>query len=64
MNIDCNWRRLQALQVLSIGAVRLLLKPDVASLLQLQHLRQLSFEGSVIHSESDDEWFAALSSNR
>lgn len=65
MNIACEWHRLQALQVLSIGRFRLQLGPDAASLLQLQHLRQLSFEGStsVVHSESDNEWFAALSSN-
>lgn len=60
MNIDCKWHKLQALQEVSICRFSLLLGRGIASLLQLQHLRHMSFEGSVLQSKSDHEAFTVV----
>lgn len=61
MNIDCEWHKLQSLQEKSICRFSLRLGRGIASLLQLQHLRHMSFKGSVVHSKSDYESFTVFS---
>lgn len=58
VSLDIEWQRLQALQELSICTVRAELGHVPAGLLLLQHLRQISFAGSVVHGAN--RYFAAL----
>ena len=60
MNVNIDWCRLPALQELAICNFRLHLGQSVAWLLQLQHLRLISFEGSSQDDDIIDECFAAL----
>lgn len=64
LNIDVGWDNLQALQILSICFFRLQLGTGrgIAGLLQLPHLRELSFDGSMIDG-SDNDHFTALMYN-
>ena len=59
-NVDIEWHRLHALQDLSICHVRLQLGQGTVGLLQLHHLRHISFAGSSVHSDKDRRCFAAL----
>ena len=63
LDLNIEWHRLQALQELSLCKCRLHLGHDVAGLLQLHHLRHISFAESTIDSPDDDECFAALMYN-
>lgn len=56
--LDFASHKLQALQHLSMIGVRLQLGSDVASLLKLDHLTQISFRSSEVHDENG--LFAAL----
>lgn len=58
VSLDIEWKRLQALQELSICTVRAELGHEPAGLLLLQHLRQISFAGSSVHGAN--RCFAAL----
>ena len=59
-NVDIEWHRLHVLQDLSICRVRLQLGQGIVGLLQLHHLRHISFAGSSVHSDKDRECFAGL----
>ncbi|KAL3156276.1 hypothetical protein ABBQ32_012549 [Trebouxia sp. C0010 RCD-2024] len=60
LDIDMEWHRLKALQDLSINNVVLRFGPGVAGLLQLQHLKQVSFTGNRTLGEADNEYLCAL----
>lgn len=59
-DFDIEWHRLRALQTLSIRALTLHLGPGFAGLLQLTHLREVSFSEIILHGQSDNAYFAAL----
>ncbi|KAL3152699.1 hypothetical protein ABBQ38_012292 [Trebouxia sp. C0009 RCD-2024] len=60
LDIDMEWHRLKALQDLSINKFTVNFGPGVAGLLQLQHLKQVSFAGSRTLGEDDNEYLCAL----
>jgi len=57
---DFDWCKLQALQTLCILRCSVELGQGVASLLQLSHLKHVSFEGSTFEGNNGNECLAAL----
>ena len=60
LDLDFEWRKLQALHKLSIKSRRLRLGENMFGLLQLSKLQEVSLAGNVVHSPSDIDWFATL----
>jgi len=60
LTCDFDWDKLQALQTLCILRCSVELDQGVASLLQLSHLKHVSFEGSTFEGNNGNECLAAL----
>ena len=63
LDIDIEWHTSKALQDLSINKFTLNSGPGVGGLLQLEHLKQVSFAGTRTLGEADNELLCALVSN-
>ncbi|KAL3151098.1 hypothetical protein ABBQ38_012966 [Trebouxia sp. C0009 RCD-2024] len=63
LSIAVPWHKLQALKVLVLCGFRLKLDVAVVSLLQLPHLKQITFADSIAAEEYDSECFTELVHN-
>ena len=59
LNVNIEGLRLQALQELSICRYRLHFGQNVTGMLQLQHLRRVSFADSTVNGPGDESQYAA-----